>query len=371
MRDERVYTLARNLINYSCKLTKGQQIIIEATADARDLIKAIVKEAYAIGAYPMVRLTDEQIGREILMGMTEQQAKNACKYAKPLFEDSSAYIGIGVSNNVFETADVPVEKKNIYTKHYGKPIHMDIRSKKTNWVILRYPNPSMAQLAKTSLEAFEDFYFDVCNLDYAKMHKAMVPLQKLMEKTDKVRIVADGTDLTFSIKGQNSKICSGECNIPDGEIFTAPVKNSINGKICFNIPSVCKGIVHDKITLEFKDGKVISEKSSNTKALKNELDSDEGSRYIGEFAFGVNPYINRPMFDTLFDEKMNGSIHMALGSSYDDVSNGNKSQIHWDLVQSHTSENGGGEIYFDGVLIRKDGIFVLPELEALNPENLK
>jgi aminopeptidase len=236
---------------------------------------------------------------------------------------------------------------------------------------LRYPNPAFAQLGQMSTAAFEDFFFNVCNLDYGKMHKAMENLQKLMAKTDKVRLIADGTDLTFSIKGQASKICSGECNIPDGEIYTAPIKDSVNGKIKFNIPSLWKGIVHNDITLDFKDGKIVKERSSNTKALTAELNADEGARYTGEFAFGVNPFVTKPMYDTLFDEKMTGSIHIAMGNCYDDVPNGNHSQNHWDMVLSMTPEYGGGEIYFDGKLIRKNGRFVIKELECLNPEHLK
>jgi aminopeptidase len=375
MKDVRVEKLAKNLIDYSCKLKKGQNLIIEGSDAAKDLIIELVRYAYKLGAHPFVRLGNEQISREILMGTTEEHSKLACKYALPLFEESSAYIGIGVSNNAFETSDVPNEKKQIHTKHYSKPIHMDIRVKKTNWVILRYPNASMAQLAQTSLTAFEDFYFDVCNLDYKKMHDAMLPLKKLMEKTDKVRIVAPDTDLTFSIKGNLAKICSGECNIPDGEVYTAPVKDSINGRIKFNIPSLCKGIVHNDIELVFENGKIIDSKSSSTSALNQELDSDEGARFMGEFAFGVNPYVTKPMYDTLFDEKMCYSIHLAIGNgyedSYGDKAKANQSQIHWDIVQSHDKQLGGGEIYFDDVLIRKDGMFVLKELLPLNPENLK
>jgi aminopeptidase len=371
MKDPRIETLARNLVDYSCKLKKGGNVIIEASEGAKDLVVALVRYIYKKGGYPFVRLGNEQISREIMMGVTEDYSKKMCAYAKPMFEDSAAYIGIGVSNNAFESSDIPNEKKQIHTKFYSKPIHIDIRVKKTNWVILRYPNPSMAQLAQTSLEKFEDFFFDVCNLDYKKMHDAMVPLKKLIERTDKVRIVAKDTDLTFSIKGQNAKICSGECNIPDGEIYTAPIKNSVNGTIRFNVPSLCKGIVHNDITLTFKDGKIIKESSSNTAALTHELNGDEGARYTGEFAFGVNPYVNRPMLDTLFDEKMAHSIHIAMGACYEDCSNGNKSQNHWDMIQSHTPENGGGEIYFDDVLIRKDGVFVTSELKGLNPENLK
>jgi len=202
-------------------------------------------------------------------------------------------------------------------------------------------------------------------MDYAKMHKALIPLKELMERTDKVRIVSEDTDLAFSIKGQKTKICSGECNIPDGEIYTSPIRDSIDGHIYFNIPSICKGVVHNDITLKFEAGKVVKAKSSHTKALIAELDSDEGARFIGEFAFGINPYITKAIFDTLFDEKMCGSIHMALGNSYEDAPNGNKSQVHWDIVKT------GGEIYFDDILIRKDGEFLLPELAGLNPDNLK
>ena len=243
-------------------------------------------------------------------------------------------------------------------------------------------------------ERFEDFFFDVCTLDYSKMEKAMQHLKKLMEKTDKVRLVAKDTDLTFSIKGQPAVICSGSCNIPDGEIYTSPLKNSINGKIHFNIPSLHKGIIHDDITLEFKDGKIVDVEgafgpsnkgllcvkgrsasfdfvTSHPAELTAELNVDEGARFVGEFALGVNPYITKPMYDTLFDEKISGSVHMALGNAYDDAPNGNVSQNHWDIVLSMHPEYNGGQIYFDDVLIRDNGLFVIPDLECLNPENLK
>jgi len=371
----RIKKLAATLIEYSCKLQPGQILIIEGSEKSKDLIIALVRHTYSIGAHPFVRLSNSRISRELLMGTTVEQAKLMAKYALPLFQEAHAYIGIGHSSNVFETSDVPNEKKQIHTKHYGKPIHIDIRSKKHKWVILRYPNPSMAQLAHMSVESFEDFFFDVCNLDYGKMHKAMLPLKKLMDKTDKVRIAAPDTDLIFSIKGQKSKICSGECNIPDGELYTAPVRDSLNGHIKFNIPSLQKGIVHNSIWLKFENGKVVESKSNNNAALADELDQDEGARFTGEFALGVNPFVTKPMMDTLFDEKMAKSIHIALGNGYEDSYGKeavkNKSQLHWDIIQSHDEKRGGGEIYFDDVLIRKNGLFVLPELEALNPENLK
>jgi aminopeptidase len=241
----------------------------------------------------------------------------------------------------------------------------------TKWCVMRYPNESFAQLAGMSTDDFEDFYFNVCNLDYSKMSKAMDNLIELMEKTDKVRIVGPGTDLTFSIKGIPAIKCDGKMNIPDGEVFTAPVRDSVNGVITFNTPAVSEGFTYEDIRFEFKDGKIIGATSNDTDRINKKLNTDEGARYIGEFAIGVNPYILKPMKDTLFDEKIMGSIHLTPGRCYDEASNGNKSAIHWDLVLIQTKEYGGGEIYFDDVLVRKDGLFVVEPLLCLNPENLK
>jgi aminopeptidase len=252
-----------------------------------------------------------------------------------------------------------------------EPVHHKIRVPKTRWVVLRYPNSAMAQLASTSLEAFEDFYFDVCNLDYSKMAKAMENLVNLMNATDKVRITAPGTDLTFSIKGIPAIPCAGEMNIPDGEVYSAPIKDSVNGVISYNAESNYRNFTFSNVRLEFKDGKIINATANNTEKINEIFDTDEGARYVGEFAIGVNPYITRPMNDILFDEKIAGSFHFTPGRAYEDMNNGNVSSIHWDLVCIQTPEYGGGEIYFDDVLIRKDGRFVLPELECLNPENLK
>ncbi|MCL2228716.1 MAG: aminopeptidase [Firmicutes bacterium] len=367
MKDPRLTKLAKNILEYSCKLEKGQSIIIEASARTRDLVVELVRQVYKIGAYPFVRLADEQVTREVLKGVTPELSKLMCEFAKPLFEHADAYISILSNRNSFETSDVPMDRKLSHMKYYGQPIHIDIRAAKHNWVLIEYPSPSMAQSAQMPYEAFEDFYFEVCTMDYGKMRKAMQPLKDLMERTDKVRIVAKDTDLTFSIKGQKACICSGESNIPDGEVFTSPIKDSINGQILFNTPSMRGGVLHDNIMFKFKDGKIIEATSSNTKALTQELDTDEGARYIGEFALGVNPRITKPMNDTLFDEKIGGSLHMAVGNCIKETPNGNKSSVHWDIIL-----RGIGfkcEIWFDDVLIRKDGKFLLKELKNL--EELK
>lgn len=366
-----IKTLAKNLVNYSCKLKSGEKVLIEGSSLCKDLIIEIVNEVYKVGAYPFVSLGDGEITRAVMKGTSEEHIKLLTKYMLPKMDDMDAYIGISATDNVHNLHGVDNEKINLYSKLYSKPIHSDIRVKKTKWVILKYPTPSYAQMANMSTEEFKEFYFKVCNLDYSKMNKAMQNLKKLMEKTDRVRIVSNNTDLTFSIKGINAITCAGEMNIPDGEVYTAPVKNSVNGHILYNVPSMYNGVRFDNIFLEFKDGKIInSHADNNNEILEAIFDIDEGARYVGEFSLGLNPYINEPMLDILFDEKIAGSIHFTPGASYDDAYNGNKSAVHWDLVLNQTKAYGGGEIYFDNKLIRKDGIFVLDELKCLNPENL-
>jgi aminopeptidase len=204
------------------------------------------------------------------------------------------------------------------------------------------------------------------------MGRAMKALKDRMERTDKVRLLGPGeTDLTFSIKGIPAVPCDGKLNIPDGEVFTAPVRDSINGVIRFNAPTLYRGATHDNVRLTFSEGKVVEATSSATDKLNEVLDSDEGARYTGEFAIGVNPFINRPMKDILFDEKIAGSIHLTPGRCYDEADNGNNSEIHWDMVMIQTPAYGGGEMHFDGELVRKDGRFVTDDLKPLNPENLR
>lgn len=257
----------------------------------------------------------------------------------------------------------------LYTKTL-RPV-LNYRVNKTRWVVLRWPSPSMAQAANMSTEAFEDFYFDVCTMDYRKMAKAMLPLEKRMKSADKVRIQGPGTDLEFSIKGIGAKSCNGKLNIPDGEVFSCPVKHSVNGSIQFNTPTLYSGTRFENVRLEFENGKVVNAKSNNNQRLNEILDTDAGARYIGEFALGFNPYIENPMCDILFDEKIAGSLHFTPGQAYEIADNGNRSAVHWDMVLIQRPEWGGGEIWFDNELIRKDGLFLPKDLKPLNPENLK
>lgn len=369
--DKRLEQLAKGLVNYSCNVQKGDKVLIEANGCDYQLVNLLIKEIVKAGGIPFFQLGDSRIQRELLMGMTEEQATLMAKYAGVRMKEMQAYIGIRGGQNAFELSDVPSEKLQIYSRLYSDPVHSDLRVKNTKWVVLRYPTEGMSELAGMSTEAYEDFYFNVCNLDYNKMSKAMDSLVELMDATDKVRLVAKGTDITFSIKGIKAIKCDGQRNIPDGEVYTAPVKDSINGVISYNVPSIENGIKFSDVVLEFKNGKIVNATANDTKALNDILDTDEGARYVGEFAIGVNPYINKAIGDILFDEKISGSIHFTPGKCYEDADNGNESAIHWDMVLVMTPEYGGGEIYFDDKLIRKDGLFVIDSLKSLNPENLK
>ncbi|WP_019533183.1 aminopeptidase [Paenibacillus ginsengihumi] len=370
MRDPRLKQFARNLIRYSVDLQPGENILIEMIGlKDQELTRCLVEEAYAAGGHPFLELRDPAVTRSLMLGGSEALYRSMADIELHRMKQMHAYIAVRSGDNITETSDVPEDKMRLYIQHYQRPV-LNQRVNHTKWCIMRYPNPSMAQLANTSTEAFEDFYFKVCLLDYSKMYDAMQPLVELMQRTDQVRITGPGTDLTFSIKGIPAIACAGKNNIPDGEVFTAPVKTSVSGVIAYNTPTVYTGASFENVTLRFENGKIVEATGSDTRKLNEILDTDEGARYIGEFAIGVNPHIRKPMKDILFDEKIDGSIHFTPGNAYEDADNGNRSSVHWDMVLIQRPEYGGGEIYFDGRLIRKDGRFVVPELEQLNPENL-
>ena len=368
--DPRIKELSELLVNYSCDIQPGDKVLISYEGECcKNLARQLIKDVYKAGGLPYSEIRDAAITREILLNCTEEQIMFKDKCDLEQMKGMQAYIAIRAGNNTAELADVPSEKLNLYSK-LSRPT-LDYIVNETKWVVLRYPNYSMAQLANTSLENFEDFYFDVCTLDYRKMSEAMTPLVDLMNRTDKVQIKGPGTDLTFSIKGIGAVKCDGLRNIPDGEVYTAPVRESMNGIISYNTPSEEQGFTYENIVFQVENGKIVKATANDTKKINDLLDVDEGARYFGEFAIGVNPYILHPMKDTLFDEKIAGSFHLTPGMCYEDAPNGNKSANHWDLVMIQRPEYGGGEIWFDDILIRKNGIFVLPELEGLNPENLK
>lgn len=371
MKDPRITDLAGKLLDYSVELKPGDNILIELYDSGEELVSELIKGVYKRGGKPFLTIKKRKLMRELMLGSDSRHMSETARYETKRMKDMNAYIGIRGSFNSSEWSDIPSDKMSIYQSKWLKTVHSDIRVPNTKWCIMRFPNNSMAQMSKMSNEQFEDFYFKVCNLNYEKMSKAMDPLVDLMNKTDIVKIKGIGTDLSFSIKGLPAIKCDGKCNIPDGEVYSAPVKDSVNGFITYNTPSEFQGYFYENIRLEFKNGRIENASANDSLRINKVFDIDEGAKYIGEFALGVNPYINKPINDTLFDEKIMGSFHFTPGCAYDKCFNGNKSAIHWDLVNIQTPEYGGGEIWFDDVLIRKDGRFVQKDLDVLNPENLK
>ena len=364
MHDPRFDRLAKLLVEYSTRLKRNETVLIETFDVPDEMSIALVRAARRVGAVPFVQIQRSRVNRELALKATERQLNLTAVHELTRMKKMNAYIAIRGSNNITELSDVPSEQMKLVAKKM-RPVN-DQRVQKTKWVVLRWPSPSMAQLAGMSSEAFEDFYFEVCTLDYRKLQPGMRALKKLMEKTDRVEIKGPGTDLRFSIKGIGAVICGGDRNIPDGEVFSCPVKDSVQGHVLFNAPTIYQGIAFDNIRLEFRNGKVVKATGNQTEKLNRILDSDPGARYIGEFSLGFNPHVLQPMRDILFDEKIAGSFHFTPGQAYEDADNGNRSQVHWDMVSIQRPDYGGGEVYFDGKLIRRDGDFVLAPLRSLN-----
>ncbi len=371
MQDPRLDRLAKLLVEYSVDLKPGEILYLEVKGmEALELGRAVIEHAARVGGVPFWYYNDETVSRPFIMNAEEEQFQRWGQFHRGIMEQVDAYIAIRGSTNPYDLSDVDPDHMRWHDEAYWNQVHLPVRLKK-KWCVLRYPNPAMAMLAQRSTEEFADFYFKVCTVDYAAMSKAMDPLVELMEATDQVHIVGPGTDLTMSIAGIPVVKSSGRHNIPDGEVYTAPVRDSVNGVITYNAASINKSTLFKDIRFVIERGKIVEATcSGDVDKLNQILDTDEGARYFGEFALGLNPHITKPMQDTLFDEKIMGSFHFTPGNAYEQADNGNRSAIHWDLVSIQTEEWGGGEIWFDGKLIRKDGRFVIPELEPLNPENL-
>jgi aminopeptidase len=367
MHDPRFDRLAKLLVEYSTRLKKNENVLIEAFDVPDEMVVALIRAARKVGAAPFVQVQRNRISRELAMDASDRQLNLGAAHELARMKKMHGYIALRGSNNITELSDVPVGKMQLISKKM-RPVQ-DHRVKKTKWCVLRWPTPSMAQLAGMSTEAFEDFYFNVCTLDYEKLQPGMRALKQAMESTDRVHIKGPGTNLRFSIKGIPAIICGGDRNIPDGEVFTAPVKNSVEGHVTFNAPTIYQSIAFDGIRLDFKKGKIVKATSNQTDKLNKILNSDGGARYIGEFSLGFNPYVMEPMRDILFDEKIAGSFHFTPGQAYEEADNGNRSQVHWDMVNIQRKSYGGGEIYFDGKLIRRDGEFLPKELRSLNRGN--
>ena len=364
MQDARFDKLASLLVDYSTALKRNEKVLIEAFDAPDEMIIALIRAARKAKAMPFVQLQRARVTRELALEIDGRALDLTAAHELARMKKMDAYIAIRGSDNISELADVPIDRMKLVAKKL-RPLQ-DQRVQKTKWVVLRWPTPAMAQLAGMSTEAFENFFFKVCTLDYRKLQPGMKALKTLIEKTDKVQVKGPGTDLRFSIKGIPAIICGGDRNIPDGEVFSCPVKESVKGHVTFNAPSIYQSTAFDNIRLDFRDGKIVEATSNQTKKLNAVLDSDAGARYVGEFSLGCNPYIMHPMRDILLDEKIAGSFHFTPGQAYQEADNGNRSQVHWDMVSIQRKDYGGGEIYFDGKLVRQNGEFLPKSLRSLN-----
>ncbi len=369
MSDPRFDKLATLLVNYSVRARRDDRVLLDLTDIPDEFSIALMRAVRKAKAHPFISLKHSRISREVVIESNSKHAKILSGLMLHEMKQMNCYIAIRGSDNVNETSDVPQETMAVFSKSLRNVLNY--RVNKTRWCVLRWPSPSMAQSAGMSTEAFEKFYFDVCTMNYPRMAKAMIPLKKRMERADIVEIRSPGTKLRFSIKGIGAIPCKGDFNIPDGEIFSCPVKDSVEGTIQYNAPTVYQGVRFENVKLKFQKGKIVEATSSNSKRLNEILDTDPGARYIGEFAIAFNPFIKDPMGDILFDEKIAGSLHFTPGQAYEIADNGNRSSVHWDMVLIQRPEWGGGEIYFDGELIRKNGRFIPRDLQGLNPEKLK
>ncbi len=352
--------IAENIIKCSLELKPGEKLNILIQGKSQNIlgreIERIANENGIQTRYGFDNLdyyetfTDEEFEKFVERELKIMQLCDACV-------------------RVVDMVPVQLSDKAVARRNYFLKVVRDDVMLKKRWNLTSVPCRDNFKSEDEYRELLET-YIKSCSIDYNKMSKAMDKLVTRLSEADIVRIVAKGTDLTFSIKGMPAIKCFGKLNLPDGEIFTAPRKDSVNGYITYNLPSSQNGVTHNNIYFEFRDGKIVREYSDNTEELTKVLNTDEGARYIGEFSFGVNPYVKKCFNNTLYDEKIRGSIHLTPGDAYEECDNGNRSIVHWDLVQSHNLEHGGGEIWLDDELIRKDGIFVVDYLKCLNPVNL-
>jgi len=366
MKDKRITEWAEVLVNYSTNVKKGDVVLISAGGlEALPLVKELYRLCLAKGAkYVEYEFAVAEINRHFYNSASSDQLAYFPQHRLDFMKQVTVFIAIGAADNSMVMAQANQTNMIAYAK-VTRPI-VDQRVKHTRWVVTRYPTHGGAQEARMSLEEYEDYVLSSCCIDWQAESKKQEKLKKLMDRADRVRIVSADTNLSFSIRGLDGIKCDGRFNIPDGEVFTAPVRDSVEGHITYNCPTIYQGKEFDGIRLEFSAGKIVKASAAGgmDAELNRILDTDEGARYIGEFAIGVNPGIRRPMRNILFDEKIFGSIHFTPGQCYDECSNGNVSAVHWDMVKLL---EGDGEIWFDDVLLQKDGRFVHKDLLALNP----
>jgi len=368
MIDPRVTDLAELIVNYSTRVKSKERVLIVLYGTAGiPLLKELYKLCIKKGAYVSYDIAVDGLGQHFYANAKDHQLTDLPKHALAKAKVTDVMIQIVADSNKMSMAKVD-QKKMLQSRKARKKLSDYYHDKR--WTLLRYPTNADAQDAGMSLDDWEDFVFNSCLVDWKKVRKEQEVLEKILKKTKEIRLVADETDLLVKVKGQKYCHCCGEFNLPDGEIFTSPIRTGVDGVIKYNTPTMYMGKEFNWIKLWFEKGKVVKAESDKNQAdLIKILDTDKGSRYLGEFAFGTNPFIQQPVKSILFDEKIGGSNHMALGKCYDKAPNGNDSAIHWDLILRH--EYANGKVYLDGVLVQEKGLWIHKDLKKFNPKKKK
>ena len=350
MVDPRVKKAADILVNYSTKVKKGEYVVINSELGSIPLMMEVYKLVVKNGAFPISHVSVPGMGYNYYKFASEFQLKKFPELSMEETKKANVFINIFGSNNTRELTSID-PKKIAMRQKILEPLKYERLKKR--WILYEFPTDALAQEADMSLEEFEDFVYNATNLDWKKESKKMERVHKIMSKGNEVRIVHDDTDLSFSIKGRKFISADGTHNMPDGEIFTAPVDDSAEGYIQFSFPSIYIGREVDGMRLEFKNGEVVKATAKkNENLLRSLISMDKGSKRLGEFGIGLNPNLKKPIKQILFDEKMNKTIHLALGSAYEECNGINKSGLHWDMIKDLRN---GGKIYLDGKLVSKDG----------------
>lgn len=354
MVDPRITKLASILVHHSVGVKKGELIVINSSSEAAPLALECYKFILKAGGIPSVNFSMPGFAYNYYKYASTQQLKYFPKLAKFEAENLKGVINLGAPINTKEFSNVD-PKKLVLRRKVTNPISEIILKKR--WVGCDYPTNALAQDAEMSLEEFEDFLFGATNLDWKKESKKQDKLKKVLDKGESVRILADDTDLTFSIKGRAAIKCDGKHNMPDGEVFLGPVETTTEGFIHYSFPAIYSGREVSGVTLKFKNGKVVDAKAEkNEKFLHAMINTDKGAKYLGELGIGMNPHITKFVRQILFDEKIIGTVHLALGRAYKEGGGVNKSALHWDMIKDMRR---GGRLYVDDKLIQKNGKFLI------------
>jgi aminopeptidase len=367
MADPRVEAVARILVDYSVNVQPGEFVRIEGTPEGTPLILAIYQRVLERGGHPWLRLTLDEALEIFYKTASDEQLTFVPAVSRQLIEDVDADIGIWTETNTKALTNVDPAKQS-RAQAARRPLSdrfLERAAKKElKWTGTAYPTQAFAQDAEMSLREFEDFVYSAALVHEADPIAAWRAVSREQQKLidwladkDQVRLVGPDTDLTLSIKGRIWVNCDGHENFPDGEIFTGPIEDSANGQVRFTYPACYAGREVEDVRLWFEQGKVVKATAAkNEEFLRTMLDTDEGARFLGEFAFGTNQGVQRFTKNILFDEKIGGTVHMALGTGYPETGSTNRSAIHWDMI---CDLRQGGEVWVDGVLFAKDGRFVI------------